>query len=56
MDKIPVPTKSDTPDKAVGKATNTKITPEVKTKDGVSTQVESIGMNFARKFYQKENK
>jgi len=53
-DKIPVPTKSDTPDKAVGKATAAKISPEVKTKSGVSTHVESIGMNFARKFYQKK--
>ena len=55
-DKIPVPTKSDTPDKAVGKATATKISPEVTTKNGVSTQKESIGMNFARKFYQKGDK
>jgi hypothetical protein len=55
-EKPAVGTKSDTPDKAVGKATNTKISPEVTTKDGVSTHVESIGMNFVRKFYQKENK
>ena len=53
MDKIPVPTKSDTPDKATGKATAAKISPKVTTKDGVTTQVESIGMNFVRKFYQK---
>ena len=57
MDKIPVgPTKSSTPDKATGKATAAKISPEVTTKDGVSTQKESIGMNFARKFYQKGDK
>ena len=56
MEKPAVGRKSDTPDKAVGKATDTKISPEVTTKAGVSTHVESIGMNFARKFYQKENK
>jgi len=54
--KIPVPTKSDTPDKAVGKATAAKISPKVTTKAGVTTQAESIGMNFARKFYQKGDK
>ena len=69
-DKIPVPTKSDTPDKAVGKATNTKITPEVKIKDGVATaihneevdkvleyhrtQTEKRSVAFARKFYQNQ--
>ena len=55
-DKIPVPTKSGTPNKAVGKSTAAKISPRVTTKDGVATQVESIGMNFARKFYQKGEK
>ena len=54
MEKPAVGTKSDTPDKAVGKATDTKISPEVTTKAGVSTHVESIGMTFARKFYQKK--
>jgi hypothetical protein len=54
VEKPTVGTKSDTPDKAVGKATDTKISPEVKTKAGVSTHVESIGMSFARKFYQKK--
>jgi len=56
MDKPAVGTKSDTPDKATGKATAAKISPKVTTKDGVTTQVESIGMNFARKFYQKGDK
>jgi len=56
MDKPAVGTKSDTPDKAVGKETATKISPKVITKAGVTTQAESIGMNFARKFYQKGDK
>ena len=56
MEKPAVGTKSDTPDKAVGKATATKISPKVITKAGVTTQAESIGMNFARKFYQKGDK
>jgi len=54
--KLTVGTKSDTPDKAVGKATAAKISPKVTTKAGVTTQAESIGMNFARKFYQKGDK
>jgi hypothetical protein len=56
MEKPTVGTKSDTPDKATGKATAAKIAPRVTTKAGVATQVESIGMNFVRKFYQKGDK
>ena len=47
-------TQSGTPNKAKGKAITAKISPEVTVKDGVSAQVESVGMKYARKFYQGE--
>ena len=48
MDKIPVPTKFDAPDKAVGKATATKISPEVKVKDGVATALHKEDVDKAK--------
>ena len=68
MEKPAVGTKSSTPDKATGKATAAKISPEVTTKDGVSThkedvdkvleyhrtQTEKRSVAFARKFYQNQ--
>ena len=42
MEKPAVGAKSDTPDKATGKATATKISPEVTTKAGVSTHKEDV--------------
>ena len=72
MEKPTVGTKSDTPDKATGKATAAKISPEVTVKAGVSTAIhkeevdkvleyhrthtEKRSIAFARKFYQKGEK
>jgi len=68
-EKPKVGTKFDAPDKAVGKATAAKISPEVTVKAGVATaihkedvdkvleyhrtQTEKRSVAFARKFYQK---
>ena len=48
MEKPAVGTKSDTPDKAVGKATATKISPEVKVKDGVATALHKEDVDKAK--------